>query len=163
VSINGNTFGPLLFEDYDLILIESFGYNPLSQFGVQEGLMNQNLALDSLVKTLISANPHAAVVFVATIAPNIANFAKATQPNDSAEDRAKAAGERIEYLKNHIEYAKEHNIPVINIYQKSLTENGDGDRKYINPNDDIHPSFLGVDFIGREIGNFIYDNKILPK
>lgn len=41
--------------------------------------------------------------------------------------------------------------------------NGDGDLRYINDGDDIHPSALGVDFISEEIGDFIYDNKILPE
>jgi len=163
ITINGNAFGPLLSEDFDLILVESYGYNPLSQFGIQGGLKQQNLALDVLMKTLITTHPHAAIVFVATIAPNIENYAKQTQPNESTEDRTKLVGERIAYIKNHIQYAISHNIPLINIYQKSLTENGDGNIIYINPTDDIHPSFVGVDFIGHAIGDFIYDNKILPQ
>src|ERR1035437_1450701 len=34
-TISEYTFGPLLSEDFDLILVESYGYNPLSQFGIQ--------------------------------------------------------------------------------------------------------------------------------
>jgi len=162
-TISEYTFGPLLSEDFDLILVESYGYNPLSQFGIQGGLKQQNLALDALMKTLIITHPHAAIVFVATIAPNIENYAKQTQPDKSAEDRAKLAEERISYIKNHIQFAISHNIPLVNIYQKSLTENGDGNMIYINPTDDIHPSFVGIDLIDHEIGNFIYDNKILPQ
>jgi len=161
-TISEYTFGPLFSEDFDLILVESFGYNPLSQFGIQGGLEKQNQALDALMKTLITTHPHAAIVFVATISPNIETFGQQTQPNMSASDRAKLAEERIAYIKNHIQYATSHNIPLINIYQKSLTVNGDGNMIYINPTDDIHPSFAGVDFIEHEIGNFIFDNKILP-
>lgn len=162
-TISEYTFGPLLSEDFDLILVESYGYNPLSQFGIEGGLKQQNLALDALMKTLITTHPHAAIVFVATIAPNLENYAKKVQPDQSAEDRAKGVEERIAYIKNHIQYAISHNIPLINIFQKSLTENGDGNMIYINPTDDIHPSFVGVDFIGHEIGNFIHDNNILPQ
>jgi len=162
-TISEYTFGPLLSEDFDLILVESYGYNPLSQFGIEGGLKQQNLALDALMKTLITTHPHAAIVFVATIAPNLENYAKKVQPGQSAEDRAKGVEERIAYIKNHIQYAISHNIPLINIFQKSLTENGDGNMIYINPTDDIHPSFEGVDFIGHEIGNFIHDNNILPQ
>ncbi len=162
-TISEYTFGPLLSGNYDLILVESYGYNPLSQFGIDEGLKQQNLALDRLMKTLITALPHADIVFVATIAPNIENYAKITQPNYTAADRAKLAAERIAYIKNHIAYAKSHNIPVINIYQDSLTQNGDGNMIYINPTDDIHPSFSGIDFISHKIGDFIYNNKILPQ
>ncbi len=162
VTIDPYTFGPLLSLNYDLILVESYGYNPLSQFGIEEGLKRQNEALDGLMETLMKEHPDAEIVFVATIAPNKQNYARATQPNYSAEERAKGAEERMSYIKNHIEYAKRYNIPLIDIYGKSLTDNGDGNLAYINPNDDIHPSFEGVDYIGREIGNFIHERKILP-
>lgn len=162
-TISEYTFGPLLSEDFDLILIESYAYNPLSQFGVDEGIKQQNLALDKLMSILIPAHPKAAIVFVATIAPNIDNYAKTTQINSSSAGRAKQAQERISYLKNHITYAQSHNIPLINIYEKSLTEKGDGNMIYINPVDDIHPSFAGIAFVGQEIGNFIHDNQILPE
>ena len=69
----------------------------------------------------------------------------------------------MEYIKNHIAYAKAHNIPLIDIYDKSLTPEGDGDLSNINPNDHIHPSFKGIDFISQEIANFIYENQILPR
>ncbi len=163
LTIDPYTFGPLLDQNFDLVLIESFGYNPLSEFGLQEGLKRQNQALDELMTTLIRSHPQTAIVFVATIGPNKENYAKMTQPDYTAEERAKGAEERISYIKNHIQYAKDHKIPLINIYEKSLTGNGDGDMAYINPTDDIHPSFAGVDFIGDAIANFIHDNKILPK
>lgn len=161
-TISEYTYGPLLSGDYDLILIESYAYNPLSQYGVDEGIKQQNLALNKLMRTLITTLPHASIVFVATIAPNIENYAKVTQPNNSSVERGKQAEERIAYLKNHIAYAKSHNIPLINIYEKSLSEKGDGNMKYINGTDDIHPSFAGVDFIGHEIGNYIHENQIIP-
>src|SRR3989338_3839736 len=143
VTIDPYTLGPLLSQNYDLILVESYGYNPLSQFGIEEGIKRQNQALDSLMKTLITSYPNTAIVFIATIAPNLENYAKATQPNYSAEERKKGAEERMSYIKNHIQYAAAHNIPLINIYQKSLV-NEDGNLAYINPTDDIHPSFAGV-------------------
>jgi len=162
-TISEYTFGPLLSGNYDLILVESYGYNPLSQFGIDGGIKQQNIALDALMKTLITTLPHADIIFIATIAPNTENYAKAVQPSYSAADRAKLVAERIAYIKNHIAYAKSHTIPVINIYQDSLTQNGDGNMVYINPTDDIHPSFAGIDFISHKIGDFIYNNNILPK
>jgi hypothetical protein len=162
-SINEYTFGPLLSENYDLILVESYAYNPLSQYGVTEGIKQQNEALDKLMTTLITTRPHMAIVFVATIAPNKKMYAKTTHSGSTATERGKEADERIAYLQNHIDYATKHAIPLINIYQKSLTANGDGNIIYINPTDDIHPSFAGVTFIGREIGDYIHTNQILPK
>lgn len=162
-TISEYTFGPLLSTDYDLILVESYGYNPLSQFGIDEGIKQQDKALDQLMATLIMQRPNAVVIFVATISPNRENYAKAEETNSTQADRMKLADERIAYIKNHIAYAKSHNIPLINIYQDSLTPNGDGNMLYISLTDDIHPSFAGVDFIDHEIGNFIFNNKILPQ
>lgn len=156
------TFGPLLSENYDLILVESYAYNPLSQYQPKEALIQQNLALDNIVKKIKEKSPHTAIVFVATIAPNIQNYAKTTEESSSEEQRAKQANERILYLKNHISYAKSHNIPIINIYEKSLDFMGNGDTKYINESDDIHPSEEGVEFISHEIGDYIFNNSILP-
>ncbi len=158
-----STFEPLLSRDFDLILVESFGYNPLSQFPLDEGIKKQTEALNELMKTLITTRPNSAIVFVATIAPNKENYAKKILLDLSTEDRIMQAEERMIYIKNHIDYAKSHNIPTIDIYNKSLSGQGSGDLKYINPDDYIHPSFEGVDFIGHEIASFIYDNQILPR
>lgn len=158
-----STFEPLLSRKFDLILVESFGYNPLSSLGLEEGIKRQNVALSELMTKLISTHPTSAVVFVATIAPNKENYAKKVLLNLSTEDRKKQAIERIAYIENHINYAKAHNIPVVNIYEKSQNSQHDGVLKYINPDDYIHPSFEGVDFIGHELANFIYESQILPK
>ncbi|HUQ84869.1 MAG TPA: SGNH/GDSL hydrolase family protein [Candidatus Limnocylindrales bacterium] len=157
------TFEPLLSRQFDLILIESFGYNPLSQFGVENGIKRQNEELEKLMNTLIKTHPKSAIMFVATIAPNKANYGKLANPNDPPEARAAQVDERISYIRNHIKYATEHNIPVINIFEKSLTAAGDGNLEYINPNDYIHPSAVGIEFISGELANFIYDSQIFPR
>ncbi|MDP2632408.1 MAG: SGNH/GDSL hydrolase family protein [Candidatus Curtissbacteria bacterium] len=158
-----STFEPLLSREFDLILVESFGYNPLSEFGLEEGIKRQNQALVELMTTLVSTHPNSAVVFVATIAPSKEKYAQNILLNIPAEDRSRQAEERMTYIKNHISFAQSHNIPVINIYEKSLNQKGDGNLKYINPSDYIHPSAEGIDFIGHEIANFIYENQILPR
>lgn len=158
-----STFEPLLSRDFDLILVESFGYNPLSTLGLEAGIKRQNEALDDLMKTLITSHPKSAIVYVATIAPNKETYAKKVLLNLTTEDRVKQSEERIAYIENHISYAKSHNIPLVNIYEKSLNAQRDGELKYINPDDYIHPSFEGVDFIGHEIANFIYAEQILPR
>lgn len=157
------TFEPLLSRQFDLILVESFGYNPLSQFGITDGIKRQNEELGKLMKTLIKTHPKSAIIFVATIAPNKANYGRVINPNDPPVARAAQAEERIAYIKNHIEYAKEHNIPVVNIFEKSLTPQGDGNLEYINPFDYVHPSAVGIEFISAELANFIYESQILPR
>lgn len=161
--INEYTFGPLLSIDYDLILVESYAYNPLSQYGLEGGIKKQNESLDKLMATLITARPRSSIVFVATIAPNLQDYAKVIQMDRPAAERRAQAEERIAYLKNHIQYAKDHNIPLVNIYEKSLTDKGEGNIAYIDPTDDIHPSAEGVIFIGKELANFIHEKQILPR
>lgn len=161
---NGDvTFDPLLSRDFDLILIESFGYNPLSQFGIKDGLKKQTETLDELMKTLITEHPNAVIVFVATIAPNKETYAQVAAPGKTVAEREAQAQERVDYIKNHMNYATQHNIPLIDIYDKSLTPKGDGDLSYIDPHDFIHPSVIGRDFISQEISNFIYESQILPR
>ena len=69
--------------------------------------------------------------------------------------------ERIAYIKNHIQFAKENNIPVINVFEASLMENKDGNPDYINTQDFIHPSPKGIIFISKQIADFLYLNNIL--
>lgn len=158
-----DTFEPLLSRKFDIILIESFGYNPLSQFPRAEGLKKQTEELDTTMQTLMSTHPNAAIIFVATIAPSKKTYAKSVQTNLTASDRLLQVDERTAFILNHIKYAKDHNIPLVNIYEKSIKPDGDGNTDYINPDDDIHPSAVGVNFIGRELTNLIYDSNILPK
>lgn len=158
-TTNGRVYRPILNIDFNVILIESFGHNPLSEFPLEEGLKKQNEALDKIVSLISQSNPKATILFVATIAPNRRRYGEG-QIDLSSEQRAKWADERTAYIKNHIEYAKSHNIPLINIYKDSLVE-GDGNLEYIDTASFIHPSPNGIIFISHEIANFIFKNKIL--
>lgn len=156
---HGRKFRPIGDIDYDLILLESFGENPLSEYKLEEGLQRQTQELDKIVNILKEANPKGKIVFVATISPNSIIFAQ-NQVDLSAEKRTEWVKERIAYIKNHIAYAKGHKIPIINIFEKSLMENGDGNPDYISKDDYIHPSPTGIVFISREIADFIYKNNV---
>lgn len=151
---HGRKFRPVEDIDYDLILLESFSQNPLSQYKLDEGLQLQTQELDKIVGRLKETNPRGKIVFVATISPNKIIFAQ-TSVDLSAEKRAEWVNERIAYMKNHIEYAKSHNIPIINVFEKSLMENGDGNPNYISTDDYIHPSPKGIIFISKQIADFL--------
>ncbi len=153
-------FRPILDIDFDLILLESFGHNPLSNLPLQEGLKKQTETLDQIVAIIEKAGKKSALVFVATIAPNKETYAQGRR-DLSPEERQKWAEERIAYIKNHIAYAKSHNIPIINIFEKSQDSNGDGKYIYIDPEDHIHPSPTGVLFISKQIADFIAANNLL--
>ncbi len=157
----GRKFRAIEDIDYNLILLESFGENPLSQYKLEGGLRRQTEELDKIVSILKSTNPKGKIAFVATISPNKVIFAQ-SQVDLSAEKRTEWVKERIAYMQNHIAYAKGHNIPIINIFEKSLMGNGDGNPDYINTTDFIHPSPTGIVFISKQIAEFIYNNNIFP-
>ncbi|MFA5933048.1 MAG: SGNH/GDSL hydrolase family protein [Microgenomates group bacterium] len=159
-TFNGRVFRPIINIDFDLILVESFGHNPLSEFPLDQGLQKQTEALDNIVKTIIENNSHAKIVFVATLAPSKKHYARGIA-DLTPEVREKWALERIAYIKNHMEYAKAHNIPLINVFSKSLNSDGDLNLDYINTLDYIHPSPKGIYLISDEMAKFIFENHIL--
>lgn len=156
----GRGFQPINDIGFDLIFIESFGYNPLSTLPLSEGLKKQTETLDKIINIISQKHPKSKVIFIATIAPNKDWFGSGVL-NLQPDQKAAWVSERIAYIKNHIEYAKTHNIPLINIYEKSLDDKGDGNIDYINGNDFIHPSPTGIYFISGQIADFIYSNKLL--
>lgn len=152
----------VLSHGFDLIIIESFGYNPLSQENEAEGLAKHIDILDESIKLIIKERPETVVAIMTPIAPNRNYFAKGVY-DLSTEERTKWANERITYIRSVIKYANENRIPLINVYEKSLTSEGDGNLKYINPDDYIHPSAEGVDLISKTIAEFIFNNKIFSE
>ena len=164
-------FRAILDIDFDIILIESFGHNPLSEFPLEEGLKKQTETLDLIVKEIKEKNPGAKIVFVATIGPNKENYAKSKGDYSEAkgtrelspEQRKQWAQERIAYIKNHIKYASDHNIPLVNIFEKSVDKNESGKSIYIDSEDNIHPSPTGVLLISKTIADFLANNKIIQE
>ncbi len=152
---------PVLEGHPDVIIIESFGYNPLSHLGIKDGLKKQEEVLTEIMTTLTNRFPNTDIMFLATIAPDKKTYGQNISHAD-ADARWVQGEERIEYITNHIKYATEHNIPLINAYQESLDTQGDGDTKYINPDDNIHPSAEGLSLIGRVMTKRISEENIFP-
>lgn len=159
-TFHGRVFRPVLDIAFDAVLIESFGHNPLSEFPLEEGLAQQTQALDGIIQSIKSSNPKSRIVFVATIAPNSKRYAEGVT-NLLPEKREEWAIERASYIENHIDYARDHNIPLIDIFGKSLDEKGDGRLDYIDTGDFIHPSANGVYLISEEIAKTLFENKLL--
>lgn len=146
----GVTYPPIINQEPDLIMIESFGNNPLAQFPQEEGIKIQNETLDKIINIIKTKSPKTKVIFVATISPLRTRYGE-NIVNLLPEKRMEWADLRISYIKNHIKYANDHHIPLINIYEESLLDNGDGNIDYINTNDFIHPSVTGIDFISQRL------------
>lgn len=159
-NYNGRITEPALNTDFDIIIIESFGHNPLSHLAIDEGLKKHNKTLDQVISMIKQRKPIALTIFLATLGPHSDRYAEGVV-NLSPEERKKWAKERVTYIKNHIYYARAHKIPLINVYEKSLDTKGEVNIDYIST-DFIHPSVTGVDFVSKEIADFIFRNRLLP-
>lgn len=152
---------PILDQDVDLIIIESFGYNPLSEYSLEEGLKKQNEVLEKSVRLILSRRPNTSLAFMTPIAPDPINYARGSR-DLSQEVRKYWVVERVAYIRNHQKFAESLGIPVIDVYSLSLTKNGTVNRVYISE-DNIHPSKAGVELISQAIADYIYNNKIFPE
>lgn len=157
----GSQYPPILKQGFDLIILESFAYNPLSD-STGQGLEKYKKTLDETVRLIIKEKPDAVIALMTPIAPNKENFAKYNY-DLSPEERLNWVNERVSYIEAFIEYAKSKNLPLINVYEKSLTTSGNGDLKYIDSHDYIHPSVEGKILIEKTIADFIFQNKIFPQ
>lgn len=158
-NYQGTNLPAILSREFEIIIIESFGHNPLSEYPVDEGLQKQTDILDYLVSEIAALKPKSQIVFLATIAPSQQHYAEKVVKL-SPDVRNQWANERRAYIENHINYAKAHNIPLIDVYHQSLNDNGSANLKYINPDDFIHPSVAGVQLISQSIADFL--NPVLP-
>jgi hypothetical protein len=159
---NGNKYQSVLSQGFDLIIIGSFAYNPLSQEELDVGIEKHIKVLDNSIREIIKQKPESVVALLLPIAPSKTHFAEGVY-NLSPEERKSWAEQRIAYIKAVKNYAEENNIPLINVYERSLNQQGEGNLIYINPDDFIHPSAEGVDLMSRTIAGFIYDNSIFPR
>lgn len=151
----------ILKEGIDLIIVESFGYNPLSEYSISEGLAKQDGELEKSVRLILSEKPVASLAFMTPIAPDSANFARGSREL-SDETRKAWVEERIAYIDNHRNFAEVKGIPVIDVYKASLKADGSVDRTYIS-DDFIHPSKKGIDLMSKLIADYIFENKIFPE
>lgn len=159
-NYQGTNFPAILGRYFDVIIVESFGNNPLSQFALDVGLAKQTNALEYMVAELADTHPNSLIVFIATVAPSQALYGKGAV-DLSTLVRIQWANERRAYIENHINFAKSHNIPLINVYAKTMDKNGLAITKYLDPNNYIHPSAAGVSFISQMIADFLYQGHIL--
>ncbi len=151
---------PILKQGFELLILESFGYNPLSEFTLSEGLQKQTEILEQSVGLILKEKPNAALLFMTPIALSN-DFAKGTY-DLSPLQRKSWVEERNAYIENHIKFAKEKGIPIIDVYKASLKPDGSVDKTYISK-DFIHPSQKGVDLISQTISDYIFENKIFPQ
>lgn len=156
-----DTYPPILEQGFELIIIDSFGYNPPSELALADGLAKQNEILEESVRLILKEKPGVSVAFMTPIALSRDNFARSTR-DLSSEVREAWVDERVAYIENHKKFAQSKGIPIIDVFEASLKPNGEVDESYIS-NDFVHPSIKGIELMSREIANYIFDNKIFPQ
>lgn len=160
-TYNGSENPAILKQGFELIIIESFGNNPLSEFPIQEGLKKQNEILEKSVKAILAEKPNVAVAFMTPIALDPDNYAKGNV-SLSPDVRREWVSERVSYIDNHRKFAESLGIPVIDVFKASLKPDGTVDKSYIS-DDFVHPSKKGIGLISKTIADYIFTNKIFPE
>lgn len=154
-------FRPILDIDFDYLLVESFGHNPLSQFPLEEGLKKQTGVLDDIFALIATTSGREKLIFYSTIGTDKNTYAQNSKPELSKELRKQWALERDRYLQNHLSQAKFYGIPRIDVYSASLDSLGDVKSFLVRDDDNIHPSPKGILFISKKIADFLVENKLI--
>lgn len=144
----------------DIVVVESFGYNP---FPDKNGGVNRHwLALANIVDSLNKNIPRVKIVIAATIAPNAKVFGDgAPGIAFSAEDKWQRVDIIKKYLESTVAFAKSQHIPIADAYHPSLGSDGNGNLSYINAGDHIHTSPTGRQFFAEKVAGAIIANHLL--
>lgn len=149
----------LVSQNPDIVVVESFAYNNYGN--TSDGINRHWLALGAITTTIRQKLPQAKIVIAATIAPNSVYF------SNGVKDIYFSAMEKIEktstikvYLQNAVNFATSQGFPLADSYHLSLVGN-DGSKDFIDPMDNIHPSFAGATLFGDVVADTIFRNKLL--
>lgn len=155
-DVKGKKHPPLISLDPDIVIIESFAYNNATDGVNTEGLNHFKDMHRQIIKTL-QEETNATIIFVATFAPDLDNFLKSIPAfyNTPISIRRRMAKERMDYLEEAIKLANELNLPLANVYKRSLDNEKKGIPLETNINhiDWIHPSECGMKLVAQEIIN----------
>lgn len=151
---------PLISTHPDVVVIESFAYNP---FSFEIGALEQHwLSLAYIIDALRANLPDTKVVIAATIAPNSKVFGDgAAGLSFGLQDKIERTRTIKQYLENAIRFAQSEHLPLADAYHPSLDSTGDGKTLYINPGDHIHYSDAGRQLFARTVADTIAVNKLL--
>ncbi len=144
----------------DVVVVESFGYNPYPQ---PEGAIDRHwLALAKIVDMIKIQLPATKIVIAATIAPNAKVFCDgAAGISFSVEDKWKRVDVIKKYLESTVAFAKSQHLPLADAYHPSLQPDGNGNLAYINAGDHIHPSDSGRELFAQKVTEAITTNHLL--
>lgn len=156
----GIDYPAVVREKADIVVIESFGYNPYS---FDEGAIDKHwLKLAQMRDVIKSQLPQSKVLIAVTIAPN-ANVFGDGAPGVSFSDEGKRQKVATikKYLESTVKFAAGEKLPLADAYHPSLDKSGNGYEKLINAGDNIHYSPLGRKLMAEKIVEAIVENKML--
>ena len=159
-SYLGNEIPSLVSQHPDIVIVESFGYNPYSY---DEGALDRHwLQLAAIVDIIKKELPNANIVIAATIAPNAKTFGDGAL-NVSFDPIGKAHKVKTikSYLENTVRFAESQRLPLADAFHPSLDGGGNGKKEFINQGDHIHYSDEGRKFFSQKITETIIANKLL--
>jgi lysophospholipase L1-like esterase len=156
----GNDILPLVSRAPDIVVVESFGYNPYPfELG---GIEKHWIQLATIINSLKTKLPGVKIIIAATIAPNSNVFGDgAPGLSFSPEDKQKRTTTIKQYLESTIAFARGEHLPLADVYHASLDSTGNGILKYINPGDHIHYSDAGRTLFAQKIVDTIIANHLL--
>lgn len=135
----------------DILIIGSFAYNPFSPYD----LKRYQASLQQLILEAKKNSPD--VYLLVEIAPLKIDFGKGQNGvNWDADTAYIHAGHIIEQLESAINIGKSTGVVVIDAFSPSqINVEKEGKRTYINPDDGIHPSVVGHNFMADLIASTI--------
>jgi len=146
----------------DVVVIESFGYNPYPLPDINDALTTHWLRLAAMVDTIHRELPETKIVIAATIAPNWDVFGDgAPFINFSPEGKRTKVEEIKKYIENAIAFAKSQGLPLVDAYNPTLDATGNGKLQYINGGDHIHYSDSGRALFSQTVANTIISKRLL--
>ncbi|OGD62502.1 hypothetical protein A2160_00295 [Candidatus Beckwithbacteria bacterium RBG_13_42_9] len=135
----------------NIIVIESFAYNPMGEAGLDSQWQN----LSKMVN-LVQASG-AKVILLVTIAPSKNQFGQGPGGISWGKDQSWQQANLInKYLDNAVKLGNSLGIPVVDAYRPSLLSDGEGNPVFINTHDHIHPSVAGHQFVSELIAQKIF-------
>lgn len=155
----GNSIPALTAAHPDVVVIESFAYNP---FPDANGVGRHWIALARAVDTIRANIPDSNIIIAATIAPNSTVFGDgAPGLAFNTQDKIERTTVIKEYLASTVKFAASRHLPLADAYHASLNGNGDGSLTYINRGDHIHYSEAGRLLFAQKISDAIVQNRLL--
>lgn len=157
----GKHIPSLVSQQPDIIVIESFAYNPYS---FDEGALNRHwLALAHAVDTVNTHLPNSKVVIATTIAPNSYTFGDGAANIAYTPSEKKKKTDIIKsYLHSTNRFAMGEKLPLADAYTASISEDGNGKSEYINSSDNIHPSEKGAELFAQILVQTLTEQELIP-